>query len=214
MHDAVILAGARTPIGAFMGSLSSLTAPQLGAKAIAEAVKRAGIEPGEVEEVLMGQVLQGAVGQAPARQAAIFGGLPHSVPCTTVNKVCGSGMKTVMLAAQAIRLGDAKVVVAGGMESMSNAPYALEKARTGYRMGHGKLIDSMIHDGLWDPYGDQHMGNCAELCVRHYGFTREFPLERMVRDSRGFALGGGTTEILRNTIASMVYGRAFDQRKG
>ncbi len=173
MDEAVILAGARTPIGAFMGSLSSFTGPQLGAKAIAEAINRAGVEPGEVDEVLMGSVLTGGVGQAPARQAAIYGGLPESVPCTTVNKVCGSGMKTVMMAAQAIRLGDAKMVVAGGMESMSNAPYALDKARTGYRMGNGTLIDTMIHDGLWDPYGNCHMGTCGDATAAEFDVPRE-----------------------------------------
>ncbi|MGV3614425.1 MAG: acetyl-CoA C-acyltransferase [Fimbriimonas sp.] len=209
MHDAVILAGARTPIGAFLGSLSSLTAPQLGAKAIAEAVKRAGVEPGEVDEVLMGQVLQGGVGQAPSRQAALGGGLPNSVPCTTVNKVCGSGMKTVMLAAQAIRLGDAKIVVAGGMESMSNAPYALEKARTGYRMGHGKLIDTMIHDGLWDPYGDCHMGNCGDATSKDLGISRE-QLDAFAAESYRRALDGQAS----GRLAEEIVGVEIPQRKG
>jgi acetyl-CoA C-acetyltransferase len=173
MEDPVILSGVRTPIGAFMGALSSMTGPQLGAVAIRESVKRAGIEPKDVDEVLMGSVLTGGVGQAPARQAAIYGGLPDSVPCTTINKVCGSGMKTVMLAAAAIRLGDASLMVAGGMESMSNAPYALDKARTGYRMGNGILIDTMIHDGLWDPYKNVHMGNCGDRTSAEFNFTRE-----------------------------------------
>lgn len=173
MQDAVILSGARTPIGAFLGSLSSLTAPQLGATAIAEAVKRSGISPDEIDEVIMGCVLTGGLGQAPARQALIGAGLPYSVPAITINKVCGSGMKAVMLAAQAVKLGDSNVVVAGGMESMSNAPYLLDKARTGYRMGHAKVIDSMIHDGLWDPYNDCHMGNCGDSTAKELGFTRE-----------------------------------------
>ncbi|MFN8220577.1 MAG: acetyl-CoA C-acetyltransferase [Fimbriimonadales bacterium] len=173
MHDAVILSGVRTPIGAFSGSLSSLTGPQLGAAAIKEALVRAGVGADQVDEVLMGTVLSGGVGQAPARQAAMFGGLPQGVPCTTINKVCGSGMKTVMMAAQAIRCGDAEIVVAGGMESMSNAPYLLDKARTGYRMGNGTLIDSMINDGLWDPYNNVHMGNCGDLCAREENFSRE-----------------------------------------
>lgn len=173
MDNAVIVAGARTPIGAYMGSLSSFSAPQLGAKAIEAALGRSGIAAAEVDEVLFGQVLQGGVGQAPARQAAIYGGLPQSVPCTTVNKVCGSGMKTVMMAAQAVRLGDAKVVMAGGMESMSNAPYALDKARAGYRMGNGTLLDLMIHDGLWDPYGNCHMGNCGDATAAEFKFSRE-----------------------------------------
>ncbi|MCH8274159.1 MAG: acetyl-CoA C-acetyltransferase [Armatimonadetes bacterium] len=173
MREVVILSGARTPIGSFMGSLSSLPAPKLGAVAIKAALERAGIAPEQVDEVLMGNVLSGGIGQAPARQAAIFAGIPDSVPCTTVNKVCGSGMKTAMLAAQAIMTGDADIVVAGGMESMSQAPYALPKARTGYRMGHGELIDLMVHDGLWDPYNDMHMGNAGDLCGRECGISRE-----------------------------------------
>ncbi|MEA2552618.1 MAG: acetyl-CoA C-acetyltransferase [Fimbriimonadaceae bacterium] len=173
MEDVVILSGARTPIGAFMGTLSSLSSPQLGATAIKEALKRGAVAPEEVDEVLMGCVLQGGVGQAPARQAAIYGGLPNSVPCTTVNKVCGSGMKTVMQAAQAIKSGDGKIIVAGGMESMSNAPYALDKARTGYRMGNGTLIDLMIHDGLWDPYGNVHMGTCGDCTATEFNLSRE-----------------------------------------
>lgn len=173
MQDAVILGGARTPIGAFLGSLSSLTAPQLGALAIAEALKRAGVPNDEVDEVIMGCVLTAAVGQAPARQAAIYAGMPNSVPCLTINKVCGSGMKAVMLAAQAIRLGDSSLVVAGGMESMSNAPYALEKARSGYRMGNGTLIDTMIQDGLWDPYNNCHMGTCGDETSTKFQYSRE-----------------------------------------
>jgi acetyl-CoA C-acetyltransferase len=172
MEDAVILSGVRTPIGAFLGSLSSLSAPQLGANTIREAVKRAGIEPAEVDEVIMGCVLTGGIGQAPARQAALYGGLPNSVPCMTINKVCGSGMKSVMLAAQSIRLGESRIVVAGGMESMSNAPYAMEKARTGFRMGHGTVLDTMIYDGLWDPYNNAHMGNCGDLCARECNYSR------------------------------------------
>jgi len=173
MEDVVILSGARTPIGAFGGSLASLSAPKLGAIAIQEALKRGGVAPEDVDEVLMGCVLQGGLGQAPARQASIYGGIPNSVPCTTVNKVCGSGMKTVMMAAQAIKCGDAKTIVAGGMESMSNAPYILDKARTGYRMGNGTLIDLMIHDGLWDPYGNVHMGNCGDCTATEFKLSRE-----------------------------------------
>lgn len=209
MNEAVILSGARTPIGAFMGSLSSFTGPQLGAKAIAAAVERAGIQPDEIDEVLMGQVLQGAVGQAPARQASIFAGLPKSVPCTTVNKVCGSGMKTVMMAAQAVRLGDANIVVAGGMESMSNAPYALEKARTGYRMGHGKLIDTMIHDGLWDPYGDCHMGNCGDATAAEFNISRE-ALDTFAAESYRRALDAQASCRLSDEIV----GVEVPQRKG
>src|SRR5262245_6767176 len=158
MREIVIVGAARTPIGSFQGALAPVTAPRLGAAAIREALARAKVGPAEVSEVYMGCVLPAGIGQAPARQAAIFGGLPNSVPCTTVNKVCGSGLKAVMLGAQAIANGDAEIVVAGGMESMSNSPYLLPKAREGYRMGNGQLVDSMVHDGLWDPYNDFHMG--------------------------------------------------------
>ena len=166
MDDVVIVGACRTPIGSFRGSLSSLPAPKLGAIAIREALRRAGVKPEDVDEVIMGNVLTAGEGQAPARQAAIFAGLPTSVECMTVNKVCGSGLKAVMLGAQAIRLGDATIVVAGGMESMSNVPYLLEKARDGYRMGNGEIVDGMIKDGLWDVYNKYHMGNAAELCAR------------------------------------------------
>ncbi len=173
MERSVIVAAARTPIGAFLGSLSSLSAPQLGAVVVREVVKRAGVQPDQVDEVIMGNVLTAGVGQAPARQAAIFGGLPTSVRCMTINKVCGSGLKAVMLADQAIRLGDAEIIIAGGQESMSNAPYLLPKARTGYRLGNGEVIDSMVHDGLWDVYNQFHMGNAAELCARTCNIPRE-----------------------------------------
>ncbi|MFN3821112.1 MAG: acetyl-CoA C-acetyltransferase, partial [bacterium] len=164
MKEVVILSAKRTPIGSYLGSLSSLTAPRLGAVAIKAAVESSGIKPEEIDEVLMGIVLQGGVGQAPARQAAIYGGIPQSVPCTTVHKVCGSGLKAVMLGSQSIRVGGSTIVVAGGMESMSNAPYYLMHARQGYRLGDGKLVDGMIYDGLWDPYNDMHMGMCGEIC--------------------------------------------------
>jgi len=168
-----IVAAARTPIGAFMGSLADLSAPQLGAVAIRSAVERAGIAPDAVSEVIMGNVLTGGVGQAPARQAALFGGLPNTVPCMTINKVCGSGLKSVMLADQAIRCGDADVVVAGGQESMTNAPYALPKARGGYKYGHGEMLDLLLHDGLWDVYNKYPMGNAAELCATECNISRE-----------------------------------------
>lgn len=171
-RDAVIVSACRTPIGAFQGELSSLPATHLGSIVISEAVRRAGIQPDSVSEVYMGCVLPAGLGQAPARQAALGAGLPVRVPCTTLNKVCGSGLKAVMLAAQAIQLGDADIVVAGGMESMSNAPYLLDKARSGYRLGHGQLVDSMIKDGLWDVYNDFHMGNAAELCARECNVPR------------------------------------------
>lgn len=173
MKEIVILSGARTPVGSFQGSLSSLSAPKLGAVAIRCALQDAGVQPDQIQYVLMGNVLQGGVGQAPARQASIAAGIPVGAGALTVNKVCSSGLKSVMIAANDIRSGDYEVAVAGGMESMSNAPYVLPQARSGYRMGNGKVVDLMIHDGLWDPYGDKHMGNCAETCVGEYGFTRE-----------------------------------------
>ena len=173
MNEAVIVTGARTPVGSFNGVLSSFSSPQLGAIAIKEAVKRANIEPSKINEVIMGCVLQGGLGQAPARQASLAAGIPSSTSVTTINKVCGSGLKSAMYGAQAIQLGDAEIVVAGGMESMTNAPYLLLKGRSGYRMGNDTIYDSMIYDGLWDPYGNKHMGNLAEMCAREYKVTRE-----------------------------------------
>ena len=172
MKEAVIVSACRTPIGSFGGTLSSVTAPKLGAIVIGEALRRAAVSKDDVDEVIMGNVLTAGEGQAPARQAAIFAGLPASVECMTVNKVCGSGMKAIMLGSQAIQLGDADVVVAGGMESMSNTPYLLDKARNGYKMGNGELIDSMIKDGLWDVYNNFHMGNAAELCAKECAVSR------------------------------------------
>ena len=171
--DIHILGAKRTPIGAFNGALSSYTAPQLGGKAIAAAVAAAGVEPSSVTEVVMGNVLSAGIGQAPARQASIAAGLPVSTGATTVNKVCGSGMKAVMLASQSLALGDSSIAVAGGMEAMSKAPFLLEKARSGYRLGHGRLTDEIILDGLWDPYKDVHMGICGELCAEKEGIGRE-----------------------------------------
>jgi len=169
----VILSASRTPIGAFMGSLASMSAPQLGAVAIKSAVEKAGVNINEINEVIMGNVLTGGVGQAPARQAAIYSGLPTTVECMTINKVCGSGLKAVMLADQAIRGGDANLIVAGGQESMTNAPYFLPNARSGYKMGNGELVDSMINDGLWDVYNKVHMGIAGELCATEEKFSRE-----------------------------------------
>ncbi|MBE2256311.1 MAG: acetyl-CoA C-acetyltransferase [Ignavibacteria bacterium] len=173
MKEVVIVSAVRTPIGMFQGSLSSLTAPQLGAIAIKEAIKKASVKPEDVSEVIMGCVLPAGIGQAPARQASIYAGIPNSVPCMTINKVCGSGLKAVMLAEQAIKSGDAEIVVAGGMESMSNVPYYLDKARSGYKMGNQKVIDGMIHDGLWDVYNNFHMGNAAEQCATDHKISRE-----------------------------------------
>ncbi len=173
MKEVVIVSAVRTPVGAFQGVLSELSAPKLGALVVEEAIKRAGIGKDIVDEVIMGNVLTAGEGQAPARQAALFAGLPESVTCLTINKVCGSGLKAVMLAAQAIMCGDADVIIAGGMESMSNTPYLLEKARNGYRMGHGQLTDSMIKDGLWDVYNNFHMGSAAELCAADCNIPRD-----------------------------------------
>jgi len=199
MKNLVILSAARTPVGSFLGKLSSLPAPALGSVAIRAALERAGVKPEEVEQVVFGNVLQAGQGQAPARQASLGAGIPNSVPCVTVHKVCGSGMRAVMDVGNAIQAGEYEVAVAGGMESMSNAPYLLEKARTGLRMGNGTLVDSMIKDGLWDPYKDQHMGNCAELCVAKYKFTREeqdaFSLESYQRAQNAAKSGAFADEI-------------------
>jgi acetyl-CoA C-acetyltransferase len=168
----VILSACRTPIGRFLGGLAPLAAPKLGALVIKEAVRRSGVEAGAVDEVIMGNVLQGGVGQAPARQAAIHAGLPGTIPSLTINKVCGSGLKAVMLAAQAVKAGDAQCVVAGGMESMSNAPFYLYGLRGGVKAGNQQVVDGMIHDGLWDSFSDQHMGNLAEYTARKAGISR------------------------------------------
>ena len=173
MKNVFIVSVSRTPIGAFNGSLSSLSAPQLGANAIKAALKKAGITPEMVQEVFMGNVISAGLGQAPATQAMIYAGIPPTVPSTTVNKVCASGSKAIMFAAQAIMTGAADIVVAGGMESMSNVPYYLDKARNGYRLGHGQVIDGIIKDGLWDVYKDFHMGSAAELTAKEHKITRE-----------------------------------------
>jgi acetyl-CoA C-acetyltransferase len=173
MDDVVILSAARTPVGAFQGALASFPAHALGARAIAAAIERAGLTPADIQQVNMGCVLTAGQGQAPARQAALGAGCPVATGAITLNKVCGSGMRAAMIAANDLRCGDFQLVVAGGMESMSQAPYLAPGARDGLRLGHGKLIDSMIHDGLWDPYGDLHMGNCAETCAAEYKFSRE-----------------------------------------
>ena len=199
-NDVVIVSACRTPIGSFMGSLASVPAPRLGSIVVEEAVRRAGIKKSDVQEVILGNVLTAGLGQAPARQAALFAGLPDSVECLTVNKMCGSGMKAVMLGAQAIALGDAEVVIAGGMESMSNSPYLLEKARDGLRMGHAKLIDSMIRDGLWDVYNDFHMGNAAEICAKECAIPREaqdeFAVESYQRAQSSWKEGRFTSEVV------------------
>ena len=172
-QEAVIVSACRTAIGRFMGNLSTMPAPQLGAIAIREAIQRAGIDPALVDETFMGCVVPNGMGQAPARQAAIHGGIPPEVGAVTLNKVCGSGLKTVMVAAGLIRAGDGEVYLAGGMESMSLVPYHLPKARTGYRLGNGQLIDGVVHDGLWSAFTDQHMGNSAEFIAEQYNLTRQ-----------------------------------------
>jgi len=183
-EDVVIISGVRTPIGKFQGSLSDFSAPQLGAIAVREAVKRANIDAARVDECIMGNVVTAGLGQNPARQAALYGGLPPEVGAMTINKVCGSGLKAVGLAAQAIETGNGSIVVAGGMESMTNAPYLLPNARKGYRLGNGQLIDSMVHDGLWDIYNDYHMGITGENVAEKYGITREEQDEFAVNSHR------------------------------
>lgn len=173
IEDVVIVSAVRTPVGKFQGSLSDLSAPQLGSIVVREAVKRAGVDPANVSECIMGNVVSAGLGQNPARQAALGAGLPSAVSAMTINKVCGSGLKAVALGQQAIQTGNSDIVVAGGMESMTNAPYLLPQARKGYRLGDGKLIDSMVHDGLWDKYNDYHMGNTGENVAEKYGITRE-----------------------------------------
>ena len=173
MKKVVIVSAKRTPIGSFGGSLSSLTAGQLGSIAIKGILDDSKISADLVDEVIMGNVLTAGLGQAPARQAAIFAGLPEKTECMTINKVCGSGLKAVMLAAQAIQTENAEIIIAGGQESMSNTPYILDKARNGYRLGNGEVIDSMVKDGLWDVYNNIHMGNCAEACAKEFQFSRE-----------------------------------------
>ena len=200
MENAYILSAKRTPIGSFQGELSTLPAPQLGATAIAAAVTEAGVKKEDVNEVVFGQVLTAGAGQAPARQAAIYAGLPTSAACMTINKVCGSGLKAVMLANDSIKLGESQVVVAGGQESMTLAPHLLEKSRSGYRMGHITTTDSMIKDGLWDPYNDFHMGMAAELCVKEHSFTRE-EQDEFSKVSYELAIDAQEKSYFKNEIA-------------
>jgi acetyl-CoA C-acetyltransferase len=202
--EVFIVGAARTPIGSFQGVLSRVTAPRLGAVAIEAALSQAQLDKEHVDEVFMGNVLSAGLGQAPARQAAIYAGLPTRVPATTISKVCGSGLQAVLLAARAIACGDDRVVVAGGMESMSNAPYLLPKARAGYRMGHGQLVDSMLQDGLWDPYHDLHMGSGGELCAREFDFSRAaqdaYARESYLRARKAQAEGAFERELAPVTV--------------
>jgi acetyl-CoA C-acetyltransferase len=212
--DIVIVAGVRTPVGRFQGGLSSLSAPQLGALAVKEAVRRAGLDPALVDECVMGNVLSAGLGQNPARQAAIFGGLPASVAALTINKVCGSGLKAVALAAQAIETGNAEIVVAGGMESMSNAPYLLPNARQGFRLGNATAVDSMIHDGLWDAYNDYHMGITGENVAAKHGITREeqdaYALYSHFKAAAAWSEGHFNAEVVPVAVASKKRGAAPD----
>ncbi len=200
MRDAVIVSACRTPLGKFQGGLASFKAPQLGAFAVAEALKRAGVSGAEVEEVILGTVLQAGLGQNPARQAALAAGIPPEVPSMTINKVCGSGLKAVMLAAQAIRAGDAEILVAGGQESMTNAPYLAQGVRDGLRLGHGKFLDAMVHDGLWDAYNDFHMGETGELIATRCNVTRvdqdAFAAESHRRAAAAVASGAFEAEMV------------------
>lgn len=209
-----IIAAKRTPVGTFQGSFSSVPAPRLGATAIAAAIKEAKVQGSDVEECIMGQVLSAGVGQAPARQAAIFAGLPTSVPCMTINKVCGSGLKSVMMAADNIALGHTQIAVAGGQENMTLAPHLLENSRAGYRMGPVTATDSMVKDGLWDPYSNFHMGNAAELCVKEYKVTRqeqdEFAIESYKRAQAAQKAGLFTAEIAPVEIADKKGTQTFN----
>src|SRR6185295_2961954 len=209
MDDVVIFSAVRTPVGAFQGALSSLPAHALGARALAAAIERAGLAPDQIDQVDMGCVLSAGQGQAPARQAALGAGCPPSTGAVTLNKVCGSAMRAVMMASNDLRCGDFGIVAAGGMESMSQAPYLAAGVRDGLRLGHGKLIDSMIHDGLWDPYGDVHMGNCGELCAREYGFTRE---EQDAFSLRSYERARAATE--QGLAAREIVPVPVPQRKG
>jgi len=202
MKKVVITSAKRTPIGSFGGALSTLSASQLGSIAIKSVIDDSGINSKLIDEVIYGNVLTAGLGQAPARQAAIFAGLPEKTECITINKMCGSGLKAVMLAQQAIQLGDAEIIIAGGQESMSNAPYVLDKARNGYRLGDGAIIDSMIRDGLWDVYNNIHMGNCAEACAKDFKFTRE-ELDEFAIDSYKKAIDAQKTGKFKAEIVEV-----------
>ena len=214
MKEVVIASAVRTAIGSFNGSLASFSAPELGGIAVKEALLRAGVEGSMVDEVILGNVLQAGLGQNPARQAALKAGLPVDVPALTINKVCGSGLKSVNMAVQAIVAGDADIVVAGGMESMTNSPYLLDKARSGYRMGHGKIIDSMIQDGLWCAFNDYHMGITAENIVAEYGITREeqdqLSAESQEKALKAIASGAFEQEIVPVVIKNKKGDITFD----
>ncbi|MFQ5510426.1 MAG: thiolase family protein [Candidatus Krumholzibacteriia bacterium] len=210
MERAVICAALRTPIGRFLGGLSSMSAPQIGATVIRALIGKTGIDPAGIDEVIMGNVLQGGLGQNPARQAALAGGVPPEVGAVTINKVCGSGLKSVMLAAQAIRLGDAGLIVAGGFECMSQAPYLLPEVRTGHRLGHGNVVDSMINDGLWDCHNDFHMGNTAELVAEKYKVSREAQDEYALASQKRAVAAQESGAFSDEIVAVTVKGRRGD----
>ncbi|MGZ3772322.1 MAG: thiolase family protein [Pseudobdellovibrionaceae bacterium] len=203
MENVVIVSSVRTPVASFQGGFSTLPAPKLGAIAIKEALSRAGVSPDQIDECIMGEVLTAGVGQAPARQAALYAGLKNSTPCMTINKVCGSGLKAVMLASDSIALGNTKIAVAGGQENMTLAPHLLENSRTGYRMGSTQMTDSMVKDGLWDPYNNFHMGSAAEICVKEHNFTREqqdaFAIDSYKKAQEAWAKG-----LFKNEIAPVI----------
>jgi len=205
MSQIVLLSATRTPIGAFQGAFAQTPATQLGAAAIRGAVAQAHLDANDIDEVLMGNVLQAGQGQSPARQAALGAGLPSSARTVTINKVCGSGLQALLQASHSLQAGDGNILVAGGMENMTQAPYLIPKARAGLRIGHQQMLDSMIHDGLWDPHGDQHMGNCGEVCAAHYGFTREeqdaFAVESFRRANAAQAAGQFKAEITPVEVA-------------
>ena len=200
MKEVVIVSAIRTPMGSFMGSLSSISAPKLGSIAIKGAIEKSGIKPNDIQEVFMGNVLQANLGQAPARQAAIFAGLPTDIPCTTINKVCSSGMKSIMLAAQTIKSGDNDIVVAGGMENMSSVPHYFDKGRIAQKLGDMRLVDGMVKDGLTDVYNNVHMGNCAEICAKEMNISRveqdNYAIESYNRSTKSWSEGNFNNEIV------------------
>ena len=196
-NSVVIVSAKRSPIGSFQGAISSISAPKLGSLIISNILEETTVDPFLVDEIIMGNVLSAGIGQAPARQAAIGAGMPDSVECLTINKMCGSGLKAVMLGSQAIQVNDANIIIAGGFESMSQSPYLVPKARAGYRLGHGNLIDSVIFDGLWDVYNDIHMGNCAEICARDRGYS--------IIDQNDFAKESYQRAINAQEIGCLLY---------
>ena len=213
-NSVVIVSAKRSPIGSFQGAISSISAPKLGSLIISKILEETTVDPFLVDEIIMGNVLSAGIGQAPARQAAIGAGMPDSVECLTINKMCGSGLKAVMLGSQAIQVNDANIIIAGGFESMSQSPYLVPKARAGYRLGHGNLIDSVIFDGLWDVYNDIHMGNCAEICARDRGYSiidqNDFAKESYQRAINAQEIGAFNNEIVSIEVKNKNNTITFD----